>query len=88
MLLEEEIFGLEIFDGGVESVVIEKNGAEDGAFGVEILRERAFESGFGRHCESFVSPFIRFIAFCFAASKTGGPKNFRGDWLREGLRAL
>jgi hypothetical protein len=38
VLLQEKIFGLEIFDGGVESVIIEQNGAQDGAFGVEILR--------------------------------------------------
>jgi hypothetical protein len=37
VLVEEEIFGLEIFDGGVEGVVVEKDGAEDGTLGVEII---------------------------------------------------
>jgi hypothetical protein len=61
MLLQEKIFGLEIFDGGIKSVIIEQDGAEDGTFRFEILREWAFESGFSGHRESFyVSPFIRF----------------------------
>jgi hypothetical protein len=45
MLIEEEIVGAEILDGGVQGVVIEQNGAEDGAFGVEIVGEGLFESG-------------------------------------------
>src|SRR5713101_7068112 len=49
VLIEEEIFGLEIFDGGVEGVVVEDYGAEDGTLGVEVVGERLFESGFGGH---------------------------------------
>jgi hypothetical protein len=30
-------------------VIVEQNGAENGAFGFEILREWAFESGVCRH---------------------------------------
>src|SRR5215475_11037980 len=61
MLIEEKVFGFEAFDGGVEGVVIEQNGAEDGAFGVEVLWEGAFESRGGGHfgtlCDSL---FLRF----------------------------
>jgi hypothetical protein len=49
MLVEEEILGLEIFDGGVEGVVVEEDGAEYGTLGVEIVGERLFESGVGGH---------------------------------------
>jgi len=34
-------------------VIIEQNGAENGAFSVEILREGTFESGLSRHRGSF-----------------------------------
>jgi hypothetical protein len=47
VLVEEEIFGLEIFDGGVEGVVVEDDGAEDGTLGVEVVGERLFEGGIG-----------------------------------------
>ena len=46
---EEEIFGLESLDGGVQGIVIEENGAEDGAFRVEVAGEGTFELGIGRH---------------------------------------
>ena len=49
VLVEEKIFGLEIFDGGVEGVVVEDYGAEDGTLGVEIIGEGLFESGVGGH---------------------------------------
>ncbi len=49
MLIEEEIFGLQMLDGGIERVVIEDDGAEDGTFGVEIIGEGLFENGVGRH---------------------------------------
>jgi hypothetical protein len=54
VLFEKKIFRLDIFDGGVESMVIEQNGAENGAFSVEILWEGTFESGAGRHRDSFL----------------------------------
>jgi len=42
-------------------VIVEQNGAKDGAFGVEVLRERAFESRGGGHLGTFNSSlFIRF----------------------------
>jgi hypothetical protein len=57
VLFQEKIFGLEIFDGSVEGVIIEQNGAKNGAFGFEILWQWAFESGFSRHRDSFVFAF-------------------------------
>ncbi len=52
VLFQEKIFGLEIFDGGVEGVIIEQNGAKNGAFGFEILWQWAFESRFSGHRDS------------------------------------
>jgi len=49
VLVQEEIFGLEIFYGGVEGVVVEDYGAEDGTLGVEVVGERLFQDGFGGH---------------------------------------
>ena len=49
MLVEEEIFGLQMLDGGIEGVVIEQDGAEDGTLGVEIIGQWLFENGVGRH---------------------------------------
>jgi len=46
--------GLRFSMGGVEGVIIEQDGAKNGAFGFEILWQWAFESGFSRHKESFV----------------------------------
>ena len=46
VLVEKKVFGLESFDSGVQRVIIEEDGAEDGTLGVEIVRERFFESGF------------------------------------------
>ena len=53
MLFQEKIFCLEIFNGCVEGVIVQKNSPENGAFSVKILWQRAFESGFSRHRESF-----------------------------------
>src|ERR1700745_3519769 len=57
VLLQEKIFGLDVFDGGVQRVIIEQNGAENGAFGVEILRQWALESGLSRHSSISVFAF-------------------------------
>ena len=57
VLLQEKIFGLYVFDSGVECVIVQQNRAENRTFGVEILRHGAFESGFGRHSDSFVFAF-------------------------------
>ena len=54
VLLQKEIFRLQALHGGVERMVVEQNGAQNGAFGVQILRERPFERGGGRHRDSFV----------------------------------
>jgi hypothetical protein len=97
MLFEEEIFGLKILDGGVESVIVEQNGAEDGAFGVEILRERAFDGSRGSHVQGLgdTSLFIRssYNTQCHSAQAGLGPENFPGncnrkDWVHcERVRA-
>jgi hypothetical protein len=49
VLIEEKIFGLKIFDGGVEGVVIEEDGTEDRALRVEVIGEGLFESGVHVH---------------------------------------
>src|SRR5215472_1045703 len=49
VLREEEILDLEGLDGGVEGVIVDKDSPEYGAFGIEIIREGAFESGFRGH---------------------------------------
>jgi hypothetical protein len=67
MLFEKEVFGLEVFDSGVKSVIVEQNGAKDGAFGVEVLRERTFESRGGGHLGN--DYLIRFF-FAFLISRT------------------
>jgi hypothetical protein len=36
MLGKEEIVGLQGLNGGIEGVIVEENGAKDGALGVEI----------------------------------------------------
>ena len=65
VLIEKEIFRAEILDGGVEGVVVEQNGAEDGALGVEIIGEGLFESGLrGGHGGAFA------IRFLFAYGNT------------------
>jgi hypothetical protein len=58
VLIEKEIFGAQILDGGVERVIVEQDGAEDGAFGVKIIGQWAFESGFDRHADSAVLRFL------------------------------
>ena len=49
MLRKEEILGAQALDGGVQRVIIEQDGAENAAFGFEIVRERTFESGIAGH---------------------------------------
>jgi hypothetical protein len=43
MLREKEISRTQFFDGRVEGMIVEKNGAEDAAFRFEIVRERPFD---------------------------------------------
>ncbi len=59
MMVVEEIFGTQLFDGHVNGVVVHQDGAEDAAFGVQILGQRAFENGLRGHLISLfalVSP--------------------------------
>src|SRR6185437_11725090 len=43
MRVEGEVFGTELFGGLVEGVVVEQNGAEDGALGVNRCGQAALE---------------------------------------------
>ena len=45
----KEIVGLEGLNGGVQRVVVEQDGAEDGTLSVEIAGQRTFESGISGH---------------------------------------
>src|SRR2546428_7011339 len=58
VMVVEEIFGTQLFDGRVNGVVVHQDGAEDAAFGVKILRQRAFENRLRSHSSVFalVSP--------------------------------
>jgi hypothetical protein len=50
-LIEEEVVGAKSLDGGVEGVVVEEDGPQDGTLGVEVIGEGLFESGLsGSHC--------------------------------------
>ena len=56
MLRQEKIFGLERLDGGVEGIIVEQDGAEDGALSVEIARQWPFECSVARHSETKNKP--------------------------------
>ena len=45
MRVAEEIVGVDDLGGEVEGVVVQQDRAEDGAFGFEIVRKRAFGDG-------------------------------------------
>ena len=62
MLRQEEILGLQRLNGGVQRVVVQQDGAENRPFGFEVIRERTFESGIGRHKAKRV-----FDAFAFSS---------------------
>jgi len=49
MLQQEKIVDLQCFDRGVEGVVVEQNGAEDGTFRIKVAGQGPFESGVSRH---------------------------------------
>src|SRR5712675_2666159 len=69
VLVEEEIFGLEIFYCGVEGVVVEDYGTKDGTLGVQVVGERLFEDGFGGHasfCVRFIFAYDNTDPFCRA----------------------
>jgi hypothetical protein len=59
VLIKEKIFGSQRFDGGVQRVVVEQNGAEYGALGFEIIRQRLFKGGVSCHGE--IRWLIRFL---------------------------
>jgi hypothetical protein len=43
MLREKEILRAQLFDSGIEGMIVEKDGAEDAALRFEIMGERAFD---------------------------------------------
>jgi hypothetical protein len=54
VLREKEIFRAQLFDGRIEGMIVEKDGAEDAAFCFEIVGERAFD---GSACKSHFALF-------------------------------
>ncbi len=48
VLREEKILRAQALDGGVQRVIVEQDGAENAAFGFEIVRERAFDADVNR----------------------------------------
>ncbi len=77
VLVEEEILGLEIFDGGVEGVVVENDGAEDGTLGVKIVGERLFEGGVGGHLVLSIFALVSPTVTRTPSSTQEHPKIFR-----------
>jgi hypothetical protein len=59
MLIEEKIFGAQIFNRWVQRIVVEQNCAEDGALGIEITGKRAFEMGVSSHGTLATSLYLR-----------------------------
>ena len=49
MLVQKKFFGTELFAGQIEGMVIQKNGAEDAALRVEIVRQGPLENRLGSH---------------------------------------
>jgi hypothetical protein len=49
MGVEGEVLGLEMLSGVVIGVVVEQDGAEDGAFGFDVCRHAADGGLYGRH---------------------------------------
>jgi hypothetical protein len=71
VLRQEEIFSLQSFDGGVEGVVIDKNGAKNGTLRVEVVGKGAFQGSVNRHGQAATT----FLRFCFAIIEMGGAKS-------------
>jgi len=49
MGVAKEIVGVDDFGREVERIVVQEDGAEDGALGLEVVRQRAFGDGGFRH---------------------------------------
>jgi hypothetical protein len=71
MLRKKEILGLQGFNGGVKSVVIDQDSAEDGTFCVEVVGKGAFQGSVNRHGQAATT----FLRFCFAIIEMGGAKS-------------
>src|SRR5712692_6704388 len=56
-MIVEKIFGPELFNRGVQRVVVEQNRAKDAAFGFGVLGQWSFECGGG--CGHSNSPYFR-----------------------------
>jgi len=62
----EKILRLELLNGGIQGVIIDENGAEHAALGIEVLRKRSFESRFSHQVRfALYSPSIRSNASAF-----------------------
>jgi hypothetical protein len=82
VMVEKEIFGLELLDGGIQRVVVEQDGAKDAALGIKIVWQGSFKGDFGWH-------WIRFY-FAFILSLQAGRSNsffYPADFLPSRRRA-
>ena len=73
----KKILGPQRFNGGVERVIIEQDGAEDTPLGFEIMRQRAFECGVRGHDSLYLrlcrDPAQELNSICFfSAFRTEG----------------
>jgi hypothetical protein len=59
MLIEKKIFGAQVFDCGIQRVVVEQNRTEDGALGFEIIWKGAFEMRVCGHGTWRISLYLR-----------------------------
>src|SRR5215472_8795846 len=59
VLVKEEIFRAQRFQGRIQRLIVQQNGAEDGTFGFQIIGQRPFEGGVSRH--KMVRYIVRFI---------------------------
>jgi hypothetical protein len=49
VLIQKEIFRSQIFNGGIQRVIVQQDGAEYGTLGVEVAGEGFFEGGISGH---------------------------------------
>jgi len=49
VLVQKKIFGPQMFDGGIQRVVIQQDGAENRTLGIQIIGQGFFENSLYRH---------------------------------------
>ena len=49
VLVQEKILDAQVFQSGVQSVIVEQDRAQHGALGLQVLREGTFECAFSSH---------------------------------------